>query len=178
MQIVTWTLTDADNDELRSTFSIRPPASDDWIDLAVNSDAGFAQFDTASLADGVYSTRLVVTEQAPRAFTERLTATFETDDLVIDKTPPAISEVKVSRTAEALLIAVAGRDEVSLLIGAEFVFNNGYRAETTQPDDAIRDSRAEAFTLRLAPEKALHATAVEILLYDEFGNASSRRATL
>jgi hypothetical protein len=178
MQIVTWTLADADDDELRSTFSIRRAGTDEWLDLAVNTTETFAQFDTTHLIDGVYFTRVTATEQAPRPLTDRLTATFETDDLVIDKTPPVIGEVKVARTADALLITIGGRDEVSLLIGAEFVFNNGFRADATQADDAIRDSRAESFTLRLAPEKALGATSVEIILYDELGNAASRRVTL
>ncbi|MGC4071659.1 MAG: hypothetical protein QM760_03945 [Nibricoccus sp.] len=178
MQIVTWTLTDADDDELRSTFSIRRAGTGDWIDLAVNTTDTFAQFDTSHLEDGVYFTRVIATEQAPRPFPDRLTATFETDDLVIDKTPPVIGEVKVARTADAVLITVSGRDAVSLLIGAEFVFNNGHRAEATQPDDAIRDSRAESFTLRLDPEKVLNATSVEIFLYDELGNAASRRVSL
>ncbi|WP_138223391.1 hypothetical protein [Nibricoccus aquaticus] len=178
LQIVTWTLSDADDDELRSTFSIRRAGTSDWLDLAVNTTDTFAQFDTTHLADGVYDTRVTATEQAPRPFADRLTVTFETDDLVIDKTPPVITEVKVARTADALLITVSGRDAVSLLIGAEFVFNNGHRAEATQPDDAIRDSRAESFTLRLEPEKALNATTVEVLLYDELGYATSRRITL
>jgi hypothetical protein len=178
MQIVTWTLSDADDDELRSTFSIRRAGTEQWIDLAVNTSDTFAQFDTTHLADGVYFTRVVAAEQAPRPFTDRLTATFETDDLVIDKTPPVINEVKVARTADALLVTVSGRDEVSLLIGAEFIFNNGHRAEATQPDDAIRDSRAEVFTLRVVPEKIINATSVEVLLYDELGNVSTRRVTL
>jgi hypothetical protein len=178
MQIVTWTLTDADDDELRSTFSIRRAGTDRWLDLAVNTFDTFAQFDTSHLADGVYFTRVIASEQAPRPFTDRLIATFETDDLVIDKTPPLVQEVKVARTADAVLITVSGRDAVSLLIGAEFVFNNGHRAEATQPDDAIRDSCAETFTLRIAPEKILNATSVEVFLYDEFSNTATRRVTL
>jgi hypothetical protein len=178
MQIVTWTLSDADDDELRSTFAIRRAGTDEWLDLAVNTMETFAQFDTTHLPDGVYFTRVVATEQAPRPFASRLTATFETDDLIIDKTPPVIGEIKVARTADALLITVSGRDEVSLLLGAEFVFNNSHRAEATQPDDAIRDSRAESFTLRVEPEKALGATSVEVLLYDEQGRAASRRVSL
>jgi hypothetical protein len=178
MQIVTWTLADADDDELRSTFSIRRAGTDEWMDLAVNTAQTFAQFDTTHLPDGVYFTRVVATEQAPRPFANRLTATFETDDLIIDKTPPVIGEVKVARTADALHVTVSGRDEVSLLLGAEFIFNNGHRAEATQPDDAIRDSRAESFTLRVEPEKILGATSVEVLLYDELGRASSRRVSL
>jgi hypothetical protein len=67
---------------------------------------------------------------------------------------------------------------VSLLLGVEFIFNNGYRAEATQPDDGIRDSRAETFTLRVDPDKILGATSVEILLYDELNNAASRRLDL
>jgi hypothetical protein len=178
MQIVTWTLADPDNDELRATFSIRRAADEAWLDLAVNTADGYAQFDTLHLPDGAYATRLSVAEHAPRPTPQRFTVHFETDDLVIDKTPPEIADVRVVREPVALSVTVSGRDALSLLRGATFSFNNGHREETAQPDDAIRDSRAESFTLRVPAEKALGATSVEVFLTDERGNTRSRRVGL
>jgi hypothetical protein len=92
MQVVFWNVTDPDGDNVTSTFSIRRDGETSWLDLAVNTRESFAQFDTAHLPDGVYFTRIVSTEAAPRPTAERLTATFETDDLIVDHTAPEILE--------------------------------------------------------------------------------------
>jgi hypothetical protein len=135
-------------------------------------------FDTARLADGVYFTRLVATETAPRIPGDRLSLTFQTDNLVVDHTAPEILEATATRTAEALAIAVRGRDALSLVEGIEVVLNNGVRETVEQPADGIRDSREEAFVLELPLGRATGATAAEITLYDAVGNSVTRRLTL
>jgi len=177
-QIAFWTVSDLDGDNLAFTFSISPENTETWTDLAVNSKESFVQFDVGHLADGVYNTRLVATEQAPRAAADRLTTTFETDELVVDKTPPTITDAKVSRESDSLTVTVSGRDALSLLEGAEFVFNNGYRDEVTQPADGIRDSKSETFILRVPLPRVAGATSVEVLLYDEPGNSVAKRLEL
>jgi hypothetical protein len=182
MRIITWTLSDPDGDNLRSTLSLRPAAdagdADDWEDLAVNITDTHAQFDTTRLADGVYRTRLVVTEAAPRPPADRHTVTYATGDLVIDHTPPEITDVRVARDAATLNISVAARDALSLLLGVEYVFNNNQSAVITQPDDGILDGRVETFTLGIPLEKVLGATTVEVHLHDASGNSSTRTVPL
>ena len=99
-RVVFWNVTDPDGDNVVSTFSIRRTGETAWTDLAVNVRESFAQFDTAHLADGVYFTRIVSTETSPRLAAERLSATFETDDLVVDHTAPEILEVTAKRDGE------------------------------------------------------------------------------
>ncbi|OAM91252.1 hypothetical protein OH491_22400 [Termitidicoccus mucosus] len=178
MRIITWTLSDPDGDNLRSTLSLCAEDSGDWQDLAVNITDTHAQFDTTRLADGVYRTRLVVTEDAPRPAADRHTVSYATDDLVIDHTPPEITDVRVARDAATLTISVAGRDALSLLLGVEYVFNNNQSAVITQPDDGILDGRIETFTLGIPLEKVLGATTVEVRLHDASGNSSTRTVPL
>jgi len=177
-QVALWTVNDPDGDPLTFTFSICPENSDTWTDLAVNIKESFVQFDIGHLADGVYATRLTATEQGPRPAADRLTTTFETDDLVVDHTPPVITEAKVTRETGFLVVTVSGRDALSLLDGAEFVFNNGYREEVSQPADGIRDSKSETFVARVPLGKVVGATSVEIFLYDDPGNSSARRVEI
>ena len=176
-QVVFWNVNDPDGDNVVCTFSIRRDGDSNWTDLAVNTRDSFAQFDTAHLPDGVYFTRLVATETAPRPPAERLTATFETDDLVVDHTPPEILEATATRAEGRLMIAVHGRDALSLLQGIEANFNNGLHEETEQPDDGIRDSRDERFTLEVPLAKVSGATSAEVTLYDAAGNSVSKRVT-
>jgi hypothetical protein len=176
-QLVLWTVSDPDGDRVLTTFSIRRDGDAAWTDLAVNTHEAYAQFDTSHLPEGLYFTRLVATETAPRPPAERLSATFETDDLMIDHTPPEILDATVRRDGEQIVVTVHGRDALSLLEGLEGNFNNGLHEQTDQPRDGIRDSREETFTLEIPLAKAAGATSVEILLYDAAGNSASRRLT-
>lgn len=175
MQVVLWTLTDPDGDNVVSTFSVRRDGEDAWSDIAVDTADPFVQFDLSHLRDGVYFTRLVARETAPRPEADRLVTTFETDDLVVDRTAPEIVTAAVERHDRLCRVSVEGLDTLSLLDGIEVIFNNGAREHTEQPLDGIRDGRAETFVVELPIERVANATAVEITLYDASGNTAVRR---
>jgi hypothetical protein len=176
-QVVIWTLNDPDGDNVRSTFSIRAEGSEDWTDVTLNTANSYAQFDTSHLADGIYFTRLIATEADPRPMADRLTTVFETDDLLVDHTPPEIIESSAQRSGERLIIKLRGRDALSLLDGIEAVFNNGLREQTEQSADGIRDGRDETFVLDLPFSAFASASAVEVTLYDAAGNTATKRLT-
>lgn len=174
-QIAYWNVSDPDGDNLIATFSLRREGNATWTDLAVNSRESFVQFDTTHLQDGLYFTRLVVAEQAPRTEADRLTMTYETDDLVIDRTAPEILEASATRGPDGLTVTVRGRDALSLLAGIELVFNHGVRETLEQPADGILDGRDETFVMELPALRVQGATSVEVLLYDAVGNSAARR---
>ncbi len=174
-QVVFWTVTDPDQDNILTTFSIRREGDTAWTDIAANTRESFAQFDGSHLPDGLYFTRLVSTETAPRPVSDRLTATFETDDLVIDHTKPEILDATARRDGDRVIISVSGRDALTLLDGIEVIFNNGVREVVEQPDDGVRDSRQERFTLDVPWAKISNATSAEVTLYDAAGNGTPRR---
>ena len=174
-QVVLWTVTDPDGDSVVCTFSIRRDGDATWTELAAATRQSYAQFDTAHLPDGVYFTRLVATETAPRVAAERLSQTFETDDLIVDHTAPEALEATAQRVGDAVVVKVHGRDQLSLLDGIEVVFNNGLRETVEQPVDGVRDSREETFTLEVPLAKVSNATSLEVTLYDQAGNGTSRR---
>ena len=177
-QIVYWSVSDPDGDNLAYTFAIRPDNGTTWTDLAVNTTDSYVQFETGGLAEGLYLTRLTVSEQSPRPVKERLSYTFETDTLLVDRTPPAITATSVTRADGQLLISVEGADALSLLEGAEFVLNNGERETVTHPADGILDGKQEKFVAEIPEARAVGATSVEISLYDQAGNNSSVRLPL
>lgn len=174
-QVVLWTVSDPDNDNFTCTFSIRRDGDANWIELAANTHDSYAQFDTSHLPDGVYFTRLVATETAPRPPADRLTQTFETDDLIVDHTPPEVLEATAKRNGDSVTITVHGRDKLSLLDGIEAVFNNSVHETVEQPVDGVRDGREETFSLEIPLARVSNATSVEVTLYDAAGNGTSRR---
>ncbi|MEO6568286.1 MAG: hypothetical protein ABIO94_05945, partial [Opitutaceae bacterium] len=176
-QVVLWTVTDADGDNLAATFSLRREGDTNWTDIVVNTRDAYAQFDTAHLPDGIYFTRLVATEIGPRPSAERLSATFETDDLVIDHQRPELLECTAKRTGDKVVVTVRGRDGLSLLDGIEVLFNNGVHETLEQPVDGIRDGREETFSMEIPQGRVANATSVEVTLYDAAGNGSTKRLT-
>ncbi len=177
-QIVYWAVNDPDGDNLTQTFSIRPENSDTWTDLAVNTADNYVQFETSGLAEGLYLTRLAVSERAPRPAPQRLSYTFETDNLLVDRTPPVLSAPTVTRADGLLKISITGRDALSLLEGAEFVLNNGDHETVVHPADGLLDGREETFVAEIPEAVAAGATSVEITVYDRPGNAASVRVPL
>jgi len=177
-QIVYWTMSDPDGDTLAYTFSIRPEGSSTWTDLSVRSPDSYVQFETGGMAEGLYLTRLVVAEQAPRPAAQRLSYTFETDSLLVDHTPPVITATEIKRSNGILYVTVSGKDELSLLEGIEVVLNNGTRDVMLHPVDGLLDGRVESFTAEFPEARTSGATSVEVILYDQGGNASSSRLKL
>jgi len=176
-QVALWNISDPDGDPFVVTYSIRRDGETAWTDLVNGTKDHYAQFDTKSLADGVYFTRLVVREAGPRPAAERLTHTYETDDLVVDHTAPELLEATARRNGDLLVVTVRGRDALSLLDGIEVVFNNGVREIVEQPADGIRDGREETFVLELPLARLANATSLEVTLQDAPGNSVSRRLT-
>ena len=176
VQVVYWSVNDPDGDTLAYTFAIRPDsAKGEWTDLAIETSESFVQFETGGLPEGLYLTRLTVAEQAPRPAAQRISYTFETDNLLVDRTPPVITDTQVTRADGRLYVSVTGRDALTLLEGAEFVLNNGVREAVMHPVDGLLDGREESFRAEFPEARAAGATSVEIILYDETGNASSTR---
>jgi hypothetical protein len=177
-RVAFWTVNAPDGDSLLYTFSIRHDGDASWTDIAVESTESYVQFDTLHLQEGTWFTRLVAKQTAPRPEADRLSVTFETDDLVVDHTPPEIEEASVRREGGKVLVTVRGRDALSLLDSAEFDFNNGVRETVEQPADGILDGKEETFVLELPLERLAGATSVEVTLYDSAGNGATRRLSL
>jgi hypothetical protein len=174
-QVVIWTVNDPDGDILLNTFSIRRDGDTAWTDLAVATRDNYVQFDTKHLPDGVYFTRLVANETSPRPERERLSQTFETDDLIVDHTSPEMSAATAQRTANSVVVTVRGRDQLSLLDGIEVVFNNNVRETVEQPADGVRDGREETFSIEVPLARVSNATSLEVTLYDAAGNGTAKR---
>jgi hypothetical protein len=177
MQLVYWSISDSESDAFTATFSLRREGDNAWTDVAVDTTLPYAQFDTSALPDGLYFTRLVVRETSPRPAAERLSVTFETDDLRVDRSPPALIEATATIAGDTLVVTVHGRDALSLLEGAEFRFNSGLERTVEQPADGIRDGREEHFVLEIPRAEVAGASSVEVSLYDAVLNRASVRLT-
>jgi len=169
-----WNVSDPDGDNLVVNFSIRRRGESDWTDVLVNSRESHARIDTGRLAEGLYLTRLQVSEDAPRAVAERLSSVFPTEDFLVDHTPPVLLSATSAVEGKNLVLTVEGEDALSLLEGVVLAFNNGQEISSEHAADGLRDQRHERFRVEIPRELVAGATAVEVQLYDAAGNRSSR----
>ncbi len=177
-QVVTWTTSDPDGDNLTATFSVRHEKSEAWKDLLVDSESDWFQFDRRTLAEGVYFTRLVLNESAPRAESDRRSVTFSTDDLVIDLSPPTLEAEFTELPGGNFVFRVDAVDSLSLIAGVRLVFNNGYELTLVHPADGILDSRRETFLAEVSGRDVGTATEVEVYVEDAAANVASTRLQL
>jgi hypothetical protein len=177
-QVAFWAVNDADGDNTTATFSLRAMGAAEWTDVLVNSQETYAQFEISHLPEGLYQTRLKIAESSPRPLDQRLTTSFETDDLLVDRTPPQIIDVTASRQGSGWRIMVHARDQLSLLRGVELKFNNGAGFDLEHPVDGILDGQEETFAIELSGPQLDGSTSVEVAVLDEAGNSSARRIAL
>jgi len=169
-----WNVSDPDGDNLVVNFSIRRRGEAAWTDVLVNSRESHARIDTGRLAEGLYLTRLQVSEDAPRAAAERLSSVFPTEDFVVDHTAPVLQSATTAVEGANLVVTVEGEDALSLLGGVVLAFNNGQEIPSEHAADGLCDQRHERFRVEIPRELVASATAVEVQLYDAAGNRSSR----
>lgn len=169
-QVFLWTVSDPDGDVLHATLELRKTEESQWLAVVKDTRDSYAQIDISHLPEGVYHTRLTVSEQAPRPLAARLSSDFETDDLVIDRTPPVLLESSVVRQNGRVVFRARGRDALSLMAGMAVQLNNGARIATENSADQILDSREEWFEVDVHEAAASGATQAELSLYDSLGN--------
>ncbi|MCF7689810.1 MAG: hypothetical protein K9N01_16080 [Cephaloticoccus sp.] len=177
-QVVFWSVDDPDGDNLVSTFSMQAVGDSRWTELAIATQEKYAQFEISHLPEGVYQTRLVVSESEPRPLDQRLSTTFETDDFLVDRTAPEIISADLKAAPGQLLVTVRARDALSLLRGMEIKFNNGAGYDVEQPIDGVLDGREETFAMTFTAREISGSTAVEVVVLDQAGNSSARRLRL
>lgn len=177
-QVALWAVDDPDGDNLKASFSIRATGDTEWTDLLRESDQSFAQFEISHLPEGIYQTRLTITEAAPRPAVQRLSTTFETDDLLVDRTPPQIIAAGVTKLPSGWQIRISARDQLSLLRGVELKLNNGLSFDLEQPLDGILDGQEEIFVIEFTSQQLDGSTSAEAVVLDQAGNSAARRFQL
>jgi hypothetical protein len=101
-QVVFWTSGDPDDDTLAATFALAPEGTETWTDLAIETAESHVQFEVGHLPEGRYRSRLTVRELAPRPTAQRLAHVFETDVLVVDRTPPEVLSAAVEQPDDGI----------------------------------------------------------------------------
>lgn len=168
---LTWTAEDPDSDGLEHTVLFKGEGETTWKELAKGTAETTFQLDTRVLADGLYRFRVVATDAPARAAGTALAAERTTAPVLVDNTPPLVTDLAV-RGDELTFTA---RDAASNIAGARWSVNAGDWLPVG-PADGIIDSNEERFRVKVELEPGESVVAVRVA--DRAGNTTTARTVV
>jgi hypothetical protein len=145
---ISWKAIDPNKDDLLYSVYLKMEGSSDWSMKAENIKTSQYTIDTASLADGVYRARVVVSDQASNPEGRALRHQLDSKPFVIANSLPSIdwgSPQVSGRDASIPFTATAG---VSPLYQVEYSIKAG-TWRVVFPEDGITDQTSEDFEVKL-----------------------------
>ena len=175
-----WTGEDLDGDKLSYKIEFRAVGQTGWTLLKGNLTDTTYLLDAEAFADGRYQFRVTASDAASNAAASAREADIESAQILIDRTPPAVSlgAIKKSGTGNQATIDVPVdvRDGASPLTRCEYSLNAGpWRA--LDADDGVIDSPQEKFNVRLSNLPAGEYLLV-VRAYDSANNAGLARTVV
>lgn len=171
-----WRATDSNGDTLESKVEIRGAGEQQWKPLKDKlKDARFS-WDSAAFADGRYRLRVTVNDATDNYPGQELSASAESDDFIIDNTPPQIDGLTARIEGSKLVIRFHAADALTPLQSAEFSVNGGDWI-SAQPTTRITDSLAHDYSAETVKGEGTEYT-IAVKVLDERDNVSVRKVSL
>jgi sugar lactone lactonase YvrE len=147
-QTITWTTADENQDELRYDVYYRPEGEKIWRLLAKDLRDRIFAWDTQTMPDGTYTTKIIVNDSGsnPRELT--LSNEKESDSFDIDNSPPRIDVISATRNKGVINVEVKAQDEYSAIKEMRYSVQPGVW-NTIFPIDSINDSPNETYRIEI-----------------------------
>lgn len=171
-----WRVSDANGDSIESTLEIRGDGEQEWKPLKAGIKESRFSWDATGLADGRYRLRLTATDQPDNYPGSGLSATMESEEFIIDHTPPEILELAARIEGGKVVVTFRARDALSALQSAEFSLNGGEWISAA-PSTRITDSLEHSYTAETAKPAQTEVT-VAVRVTDELDNVSVKKTTV
>jgi hypothetical protein len=143
-QSVTWTATDANQDDLRFKVYYRTAGNKKWKLLADKlQDKAFA-LDTKTMPDGTYVVRVVAVDSGSNPEESVLSDSKDSEPFDVDNTPPALRVDKAKRDGSGAVIDMQASDLSSPIKELKYSVQPGEWVNAF-PVDSINDSKTETY---------------------------------
>jgi len=165
-----WNANDANEDELLFNVHFRGENESVWRPLAQGTKDNSITWDTRSMADGKYLLRVTAYDSLDNSGNRALTTSRTSRPFLIDNTPPAVENFRLSAPAGGGLVEAAfdARDAVNIIQSAEVSLDAG-QWKKVLPVDSIADHLRESFRVSF-PSVAAGEHTVSLRVYDSFHN--------
>jgi hypothetical protein len=162
-RMVSFTVSDPDNDDVRVKIEIKPENSKTPFTLAENLKENYFTFDSRTLPDGIYSLIITASDFVSNGKEDEKTDVYEVPLFEIDNTPPQISMSEANNNFLKFYV----KDNSSVRSGR--VSRNGELWSVVESDEKKFGAKEETFTIKLnKDDKWIVFQAV-----DSFGNMSN-----
>jgi hypothetical protein len=141
-----WDASDANGDALIYKVEIKNQNDSFWRLLKDHLQDRYYSFDSDTLPDGRYTVRVTASDAPDNTPQTALTASLESDPLVIDNTPPVLTLDSTAKNGAARILKVTARDALSWVVKAEYSIDGG-EWKLLQPVDKVSDSRVLTYDL-------------------------------
>ncbi|MDZ7374753.1 MAG: hypothetical protein ONB23_12420 [candidate division KSB1 bacterium] len=164
-----WEFEDPNGDKLVFRLEVRRRDWPEWKLLADQMVESAFCLDTRTLPEGTYRFRVTASDAPSNPINEARTATLESEEFVIDHTPPTIEDLRAVRRGTAIHLDFRVRDNAGRLQAVDISVGAG-PWQRVASEDGLVDSPAESFHLEL--EAAESALVASVRASDESGNTS------
>lgn len=171
-----WRATDSNGDTLESKLEIRGVEESQWKPLKDHLKDARYSWDSTAFADGRYRLRVTVDDAIDNYPGQQLSASAESDEFIIDNTPPVIESLTARIEGSKIVIRFHAADALTPLQSAEFSINGGDWT-AVPPSTRITDSLAHDYAVETNKgESTEYTIAVKVL--DDRDNVSVRKVSL
>lgn len=173
---VRWRALDPNNDGLEARIEIRGEGEREWKLLKDQLKESRYSWDSTAFADGRYRLRVTLSDRPDNYPGRELTAQMESEDFLIDNTPPEISGLSARVEGGRIVVRFQVKDALSALQYAEVSVNGGDWVDA-EPTTRITDSLQHDYETSVA-KPAGSEFVIAVRAADERDNVAVRKVLL
>ncbi len=149
VQLITWDSEDANGDKLQFSIYYRSGSEGPWILLKDKLTEASYPWDTHAVADGRYFIKVVASDAMANVPGDGKTANRMSDAVVVDNTPPTISDLKAEVNHQTAQISARLVDRTSTIATCEYSLDSNTDWQMVPASDSIFDSPEESVSFTL-----------------------------
>lgn len=171
-----WRAHDANGDTLEYKVEIRGSEEREWKLLKDKVKDARLNWDSTAYADGRYRVRVTASDHTDNYPGQELTTQMESEEFVIDNTPPQIEGLTAKVEGSKLRVQFKAMDALTSLQFAEYSINGGEWI-SAKPTTQMTDSLSHEYNLDAEKPAGTEFT-VAVKVADENDNLAVRKVTL
>jgi len=161
---------DENNDKLVYRIDFRKIPRERWIELEDETDSENFEWDTKTVEDGRYEIRVTASDERDNTTATKLVGTRISDPVVVDNTPPVITEHAISTKKKTVTLQLKITDELSAIGNVKYTVDSNADWKGSLPEDSIYDTTSEDFTI-LIEEMSIGEHVIALQISDAAENA-------
>ncbi|MBN2844286.1 MAG: hypothetical protein JXM68_14465, partial [Sedimentisphaerales bacterium] len=160
---IRWQAIDINQDKLTTDIFIKSRGSENWIKIAKDLTVNQYIWDTTLAADGLYTVKIVVSDQLDNPAGSELAAEKISQNILVDNTAPEMNELTLTADGDKCHVLVSVFDNLSVIARVEYSLDSSPVFRSALCTDGLSDSNKEHYKFTLEPqENGSHIVTIRI----------------